>query len=162
MNADAFRQFYEYHFSENRRMWDHYVMSLTYEQFRRDVPYSLGSVHSQVVHIMNTDDAWFNELRGVERSDPYVPASFDDRAVIRECWDNTIQHMRNYLERLQDFMLMEKPIAAGEDRDLFLWQVLLHVVNHGTDHRAQVLRALHDMGLKTASQDYIVFAREHR
>jgi uncharacterized damage-inducible protein DinB len=33
--------------------------------------------------------------------------------------------------------------------------VLLHVANHGTDHRAQLLRLLHDLGVKTTSQDYI-------
>jgi uncharacterized damage-inducible protein DinB len=35
------------------------------------------------------------------------------------------------------------------------WQVLSHLVNHGTDHRAQVLRALHELGAPTFSQDLI-------
>jgi uncharacterized damage-inducible protein DinB len=51
-------------------------------------------------------------------------------------------------------MLFDKPFPDGEDRDLILWQVLLHVVNHGTDHRAQVLRFLNDLGVETTSQDY--------
>jgi uncharacterized damage-inducible protein DinB len=38
-----------------------------------------------------------------------------------------------------------------------VWQVLIHVVNHGTDHRAQILRILHDFGLKTTSQDFIFY-----
>ena len=33
------------------------------------------------------------------------------------------------------------------------WQVLLHVVNHGTDHRGQILRILHDFGAPTFDQD---------
>ena len=45
-----------------------------------------------------------------------------------------------------------------EDADLYVWQVLLQLVNHGTDHRAQLLRCLHDMGIKTVSQDYIFYA----
>lgn len=28
MNADAFRQFYDYHFSENRKIWDSFVYVL--------------------------------------------------------------------------------------------------------------------------------------
>jgi len=35
--------------------------------------------------------------------------------------------------------------------------VLLHVANHGTDHRAQVLR---DMGVETTSQDYVFYSYE--
>ncbi len=53
--------------------------------------------------------------------------------------------MRNYLANLKDDILSEKPFD-GEDKDLTVWQVLLHVVSHGTDHRSQMLRILHDMG----------------
>ena len=49
--------------------------------------------------------------------------------------------MRDYLAELRDEMLFDKPLE-GEDKDLILWQVLLHVANHGTDHRAQLLRLL--------------------
>jgi len=69
--------------------------------------------------------------------------------------------MRDYLAALRDEMLFEKPFAEGEDKDLILWQVLLHVVNHGTDHRAQLLRLLHDLGVKTEYQDYIFYVYEH-
>jgi uncharacterized damage-inducible protein DinB len=39
--------------------------------------------------------------------------------------------------------------------------VLLHVVNHGTDHRAQALRLLNDLGVETTSQDYIFYVYDH-
>jgi uncharacterized damage-inducible protein DinB len=64
--------------------------------------------------------------------------------------------MRAYLGGLQDDMLFDKPLY-GEDKDLILWQVLLHVVNHGTDHRAQLLRLLNDLGVETTYQDYIFY-----
>jgi len=65
----------------------------------------------------------------------------------------------HYLVELRDDMLFDKPIKEpDEDKDLMLWQVLIHVVNHGMDHRAQILRLLHDLGVKTTSQDYIFYA----
>lgn len=69
--------------------------------------------------------------------------------------------MRNYLEKLRDDMLFEKPFTDGEDPDLELWQALLHVANHGTDHRAQILRLLNDLGVETTSQDYIFYIYNH-
>jgi uncharacterized damage-inducible protein DinB len=70
--------------------------------------------------------------------------------------------MRDYLAELRDDMLFNKPIEEPEeDKDLILWQVLLHVVNHGTDHRAQLLRLLNDLGVKTMSQDYIFYVYDH-
>ncbi len=70
--------------------------------------------------------------------------------------------MRAYLAALGDEMLFAKPIKEPEeDKDLIVWQVLLHVANHGTDHRAQLLRMLNDLGIKTTSQDYIFYVYDH-
>ena len=110
---------------------------------------------------MNADNNWFSGLRGVEHPKSFPPADFDDRKIIRAHWDTVEQTMRDYLAKLRDDMLFEKPFADGEDKDLILWQVLLHVGNHGTDHRAQLLRVLNDLGVKTASQDYIFYAYDH-
>jgi uncharacterized damage-inducible protein DinB len=162
MNADAFRYLYDYHFSENRKMWDRYVTPLSEEQFTQGVDYSHGSVRDQLVHLLSVDDVWFSELRGVEPSEPLPPATSDDRALIRAHWDGVEQGMRAYLAELRDEMLFDRPIKEPEeDQDLTVWQVLLHVVNHGTDHRAQLLRLFHDLGLKTTSQDFIFYVYDN-
>jgi uncharacterized damage-inducible protein DinB len=155
MNADAFRHFYNYHFAENRKLWN-YAAQLPHEQFTQPVAYSHGSVRDQIVHLMSVDEGWFSELRGVEFPEPYSSADGDDRKLIRARWDNIEQKMRDYLVKLSDDMLFTKPIKEpDEDKNLIVWQVLLHVANHGTDHRAQLLRVLHDLGVETTSQDYI-------
>ena len=69
------------------------------------------------------------------------------------------QVIRAYLAELRDDMLFNKQLE-GEDKDLIMWQVLLHVVNHGTDHRAQLLRLLNDLGIETTYQDYIFYVFE--
>jgi uncharacterized damage-inducible protein DinB len=159
MNAAAFRHFFEYHFGENRKIWNEYVGSLSDEQFTSEVKYSHGSVRGQIVHLMSVDDAWFSQLRGVASPDPLDPTA--DREMIRAYGDSVERSMRDYLSTLRDEMLFEKPFADGEDKDLILWQVLLQVGNHGTDHRAQLLRLLSDLGVKTVSQDYIFFAYDN-
>ncbi len=161
MNAEAFRHFYEYHFAENRKIWDEYVTLLSEEQFTQDVDYSHGSVKDQIVHLMSADEQWFTGLRGEDIPGPLNPAAFKNREAIREHWDKLEKKMREYLAKLRDDMLPEKPFPEGEDKDLILWQVLLHVANHGTDHRAQILRLLHDLGVKTTSQDYIFYVYDH-
>jgi uncharacterized damage-inducible protein DinB len=125
------------------------------------VSYSHGSVRSQIVHQISADDTWFSALRGLEIPETLNPADFDDRKIIRAHWDSVEQNMRTYLAALRDEMLVEKPFAEGEDKDLILWQVLLHVANLGTDHRSQTLRLLNDLGVKTVSQDYIFYVYDH-
>lgn len=160
MNADAFRHFYDYHFAENRAMWDTHIMALSQEQFIERIDYSVGSIRNQVVHLMSVDDTWFSGLRGLEIPDTLDPMHFHDRAKIRAHWDGVEDGMRVYLAALRDDMLLDKPLQ-DEDKDLVVWQVLLHVVNHATDHRAQMLRSLHGFGLKTSSQDYIFYVYDH-
>ena len=162
MNANAFRHFYEYHFTENRKIWDMYIASLSYEQFIQDVGYSHGSARKQLIHLIDVDDVWFSELQGIEPSEPLASVDFDDRDIICAHWDKVEQSMRKYLAELQDDSLFQKPIKEPEeDKHLVVWQVLLHVVNHGTDHRAQLLRLLNDLGVKTESQDYIFYVYDH-
>ncbi len=161
MNADAFRHLFDYHFSQNRETWDSYIAPLTDAQFTREAGYSAGSVRNQVVHLAAVDDAWFGDLRRDGPSDSPDPDTLLDRDSIRAYWDAVEKRMREYLAALRDDMLLEKPFAEGEDKDLILWQVLVHVTNHGTDHRAQLLRLLNDLGVKTVSQDYIFYAYDH-
>lgn len=156
MNADAFRHYYEYHFTENRKIWDTLVMSLTQEQFMQPINYSVGSVRNQVVHMMSADDYWFSGLRGIEMPDMLDPNAFEDRNAIRAYWDKVEQNMRDYLANLRDDMLFQHPLKGG-DEVLITWQILLHVGNHGTDHRAQLLKMLNEMGLQTTYQDYIFY-----
>jgi len=162
MSIDVFRQFFDYHFAENRKIWNDFIVPLTFEQFTREVGYSHGSVRKQIIHLMSVDEVWFAELQGAEPSEYLSPTGFDDRQLIRAYWD-TVEHvMCGYLTELQDEALMTKPIIdPDKDKDLTVWQVLLHVANHGTDHRAQILRALHDLGFKTTSQDFIFHVYEN-
>ena len=161
MNASAFRHLYDYHFSENRKLWDEYIPTLSQEQFTADVSYSHGSVRNQIVHLISVDDTWFSALRGLEVPETLDPLKLVDRRLIRAHWDMLEQHMPRLSVPLARRYAIRKTIPRGEDKDLLLWQVLLHVVNHGTDHRAQLLRLLNDFGIKTVSQDYIFYVYEH-
>jgi len=154
MNVDAFRHFYNYHFALNRYIWDNHIVTLSQEQFTQPLDYSQGSVRNQIVHLISVDDAWFSDLQGMESLDPPESA---DRDEIRVYGDQVEQRMRAYLDTLTEAVLLAQPLH-GEDYSLFVWQVLLQVVNHGTDHRAQLLRQLYDLGQKTTAQDYIFYA----
>lgn len=162
MNADAFRHFYEYHFSENRKIWDPCVSQLSDQQFIQALSYSRGSVRDQILHLISCESMWFSELSGGDPPEDLNSADFPDRESIRAHWDRVEQTIRLYLSELRDDMLFEKPIQEPEeDKDLAVWQVLLHVANHGTDHRAQILRLLSDLGVETTSQDYIFYVYDH-
>jgi len=160
MNAYAICQLFEYHFAENLRLMEAYVPQLSPAQFMQPVAYSHGSVRDQLVHIMSVDKAWFSDLRGEEIPVIGDPGAYVDVESIRLAWHQLEEKMREYLGVLKDEQLMDQPLE-GEDKGLYVWQVLVHVVNHGTDHRAQILRNLHDLGVKTKAQDLIFFVYDN-
>jgi uncharacterized damage-inducible protein DinB len=159
MFADAVRHLFDYNFAENRTAWEA-AAHLSDDDFAREAAYSHGSVRNQVMHLVDVDEAWFSDLGAVSMPDVADPDALD-RAAIRERWDELERQQRAWLADLTDEALAQKPIAEGEDKDLLLWQILLHVANHGTDHRAQLLRLLNDLGVKTTSQDYIFYVYDH-
>ncbi len=69
--------------------------------------------------------------------------------------------MMSYLETLDEELLnaileYDVPHRGGLKRNT-RWQILLQGVNHGTDHRAQVLALLHQLGAPTLEQDFMIY-----
>jgi len=153
MRAEHFRNLYEYHFALNRKIWDLCIADLSKEQFKEKLGYSTGSIRNQAVHILNVDDRWFCGLRGLEIPGFINPVHLPSKDRVRTKWDEVETNMREYLDGLTDGDIY-KPF----EMDLEVWQVLYHVLNHGTDHRAQMLAMLNHLGVETFPQDYVFFA----
>jgi len=157
VDANGFRRLYDYHFALNRRLWDHCIEHLSQAQFVQKLDYSVGSIRNQMVHMLNIDERWFCDLRGQEVPGLLNPVYFFKPPVIRQRWDAVEADMRAYLAALQDAEL-GRQLEAG----MQVWEVLFHVLNHGTDHRAQVLAMLHHLGVPTWPQDYAIYLRRQK
>lgn len=153
MKADNIRNLFDYHFRANRKIWDECIAPMSEKQFREKMDYSLGSIRNQCVHMWNIDERWFCGFRGVDVVGFANPVHYGTKAVVRREWDRVEATMKEYLATVQDEDL-QKPYADG----LLKWQVFFHLINHGTDHRAQVLAMLNQIGVKTFPQDYVFFA----
>lgn len=156
ITAADVRQVFDYHFSQNRRLWDT-CASLPETLYRQPLSYSVGSIHNQMVHLMDIDRLWFRDLRGEPESAFDDPANYPDRQILRTAWDEVEASMRTYLTAMQEDDLqrvVQIEPRPGEILRFKVWQGLLHIVNHGTDHRAQTLAMLHTLGAATFAQDF--------
>ncbi|MCW5878624.1 MAG: DinB family protein [Anaerolineales bacterium] len=153
MDAKGFNNLFEYHLTRNRELWEQCILTLTPEQFTHEVNYSIGSLRNQCVHLLNIDERWFSGLRGLDVPDFADPLTYPDFASVRRQWDAVEAGMREYLGGLEDETLQREFMP-----NVKVWQILFHVLNHGTDHRAQMLAGLHALGAPTFAQDYFFFA----
>lgn len=151
------RTLVEYHVASNRRLWAHLLEHLTDAQFTQELGYSHGSIRHQMVHLAATDRYWLHDIQ----ASPVTgldPQDFPTRAGFSATWEGIEQALLEYARSLTDAELAAVPGGLLETR----WQALAHIVNHGTDHRAQILSMLHHLGAPTFGQDFPGYLRGHR
>lgn len=161
MTPEAIRTLYDYSYWAFERVWE-CVSPLTDEQFTRDVGYSAGSVRNQVVHIMSGTHRWMKRLQRVEVPPPLPFEDYPTRAAAKTQWDAMRADVLEYIYSLTPAQLDEtihwEIGSRGIERANRRWELLLHVANHATDHRAQILATLHHhFGVQTIEQDMVLY-----
>jgi uncharacterized damage-inducible protein DinB len=125
---------------------------------------SHGSLMNTLEHILYAE--WIWRMRIAEgfspgRESPWeTPLSF---AALQTFWVNEESAMRAFLAGMKDEDL-EKVVAyhstSGKPYRNTLWQLLAHIVNHGTQHRSESAFRLTSLGHSPGDLDFILFLRE--
>ena len=153
MELELVQTFVKYHLDMTRRVWES-IDHITEEQFLADDAYSRGSIRNLMVHLTSTDSNWLAGLKNIPESEDPPRKEYEDypdRVSVRAFWETTAKDVAEFVETLTEASLKENPIDIPSSR----WQVLLHMINHGTDHRSTVLQRLHEFGAPTFDQDLI-------
>lgn len=67
-----------------------------------------------------------------------------------------LQYVENMTtDELAEVVHFDMPQRGGAHRNS-RWKILLHMVNHGADHRAQIMARLHELGAHTFEHDLIL------
>jgi uncharacterized damage-inducible protein DinB len=146
------RTLFAYDAAQWRRVWKS-VETLTPEQFAQETPYSHGSVRSQLFHVTEVAERWLRGLHGDANAYHFKlnPDDYATPEVLRAKWQEVSAATLAHVNDLPDADLEATlPGMMGPT-----WHILPHLVNHGTDHRAQTLAALHALGAPTFPQDLI-------
>lgn len=163
MNTEHFRMLFDYNYWAHHKVWD-CVMQLDEEQYRRPCDYSIGSVHEQAVHTYSAERLWLQRARQQLPSPLAAASDFADRAGLRAAWDVLEGEWRNFVASVDDARLSQvieyTSIHGNMRRESPLWMMMAQVINHGTDHRAQTLALLHQLGGPTVEQDLIIYSWE--
>ncbi|HYL46222.1 MAG TPA: DinB family protein [Candidatus Limnocylindrales bacterium] len=162
MNADDFRLLYDYNSWANHRTLDA-CAALNHEQFARDLGSSFRSVRDTLAHISGVEWLWLERWRG--RSHNTIPpgSDFPDFESLRRRWLEIEHYLLGYVTALTDTdiqRVVEHTTTSGVPQSAPLWQMLQHLVNHGTYHRGQIASMVRQLGSKPLSTDLIFFYRE--
>ena len=138
---------------------------LSAEQLSRSLGSSFGSVLDTLVHIYFAEWIWYRRWQGESPSARPDTSHLVSVAALRETWLPLEQQIRRFVDALGPAGLsriLDYKTMNGQPATSPYWQMIVHVVNHGTYHRGQVATMLRQLGAKPAeSTDLIVFFREH-
>lgn len=163
MNLEAINFLFDYNYWANRRILNA-VEKLTLEHFTQTVPgLSMGSVRGTLVHMLAAEHIW--RVRCFEGHSPTELLREDDLPefeALRLFWAGEEEAMRAGLAQLTDEALggrLAYLTTNGKPMEETLWQLLAHLVNHGTQHRAEAAVALTAFGHSPGDVDMIVYMR---
>jgi uncharacterized damage-inducible protein DinB len=129
------------------------------EDLRKDMGVSHGSILATLQHIYYADRTWLARLEGRlinfadEGEGPLL-------AELTSVWPAVLKDFRDYAESLaldeanEDFTYKN---LQGAEKTLTRAHAILHVVNHATLHRGQVMAMLRQLGKTPPSTDLVFY-----
>lgn len=163
MNNKSIDLLFDYNYWANRRILNA-AEKLTVEQYTQVLPgLSMGSVRATLVHMLAAEHIW--RMRCFEDQSPTGLLHEDDLPEfdeLRAFWAGEEKAMRAGLARLTDEALAGRlayHTTNGKPMEETLWHLLAHLVNHGTQHRAEAAVALTAFDHSPGDVDMIIYLR---
>lgn len=161
ISADTLRLHVAYTSWATNRLLDA-AAKLTPEELGCDFGSSEKSVAGTLAHIYAADRVWMGRIQGVN---PKLHVNDEDRdlVVLSRAWPALLKQWETWAGALTDESVRNKvdyTNPKGNADRTPQWQIVLHVVNHGTHHRGQVSGFLRAMGKVPPPLDLMAFYRE--
>jgi uncharacterized damage-inducible protein DinB len=139
------------------------IGKLSEEEIHKEIVSSFPSVYKTIQHMWLAEEVWWQRLKLVEnielQSEKFTGSLNEMTAILArqsQQWvdwvdtatDNQIAHVFAY-------------VRNKEQQKMPVYQMLLHVFNHGTYHRGQLVTMLRQLGAdKIPQTDFSVFCRK--
>lgn len=162
MFIEGLRTFYGYSDSATRRVLD-VSAGLTLDQWLQEGTAGQGSARDTLVHLISAQRYWLAFWGGSRASyEPLDPGRFPDVEAVRAAWSELARATERFLAGLEEADLereYRRPQPDGRVHIHTLWQMLLHVANHGTQHRSEVAAMLTSYGRSPGDLDFSAYLR---
>jgi uncharacterized damage-inducible protein DinB len=137
--------------------------TLSTDDFKREAAGSHGGVRGTLTHIMSAEWVWLERFKGVSPTRGLDEGEFQNVLQLRERWKAIETHRDAWFDSLRERDLVEILRYHSLDGKAYgapLWQLVQHVVNHGSYHRGAVAHMLRQCGGKPPSTDLLFYDRE--
>lgn len=143
-----FEELFEYNYKCNQKL-SHILTGETGPELEKSI--------TLLSHILNAHHIWNHRIQGITPAtgvwDVHPAESF--AVMDTDNLKNSLDLLRQY-----DFNLIIHYVARGSEYQNTFRDILFHVINHSTYHRAQIATEFRRIGLEPIPTDYIIYKRK--
>lgn len=153
---------YDYNYWANGRILET-AKKVTAEQLIAPAEFPYGGLRGTLTHILEAEFAWRVRFETGSMAEELLETAFPTLESLEARWREEEKSMRVYLANLRDEDLekpLTYPIDDGKIRMRVLMHCLIHVVNHGTQHRSEAAALLTRYGQSPGDLDFTIFLNE--
>jgi uncharacterized damage-inducible protein DinB len=160
--TEHFREKYAYNEWANQKIIDA-AATLSEEDLRRERPgTSYGNLADDLIHLARVQGGWAAVAAGHGFILPPDPPATDIMEFIQRRFAETQAALDEFAAGQTDESLDEKVQASrdGETYEWPRWQIMEHLANHSSHHRAEIGQALYAGGANPGDMDFIYFVNQ--
>ncbi|MBB1285297.1 DinB family protein [Flavisolibacter sp. BT320] len=156
-------QYAAYHVWANNLLFST-IQSLSEEQHHTEVRSSFPSLYKTALHMLDAESIWWQRMKLQEKIDrPSDTFSGTMQALSQQLLQQN-KAWQEWIAGANELALQHEFIYYNSRKERFkqpVYQMLLHIFNHGTYHRGQLVTMLRELGVEKIPQtDFIVWSRK--
>ena len=137
--------------------------NVTHDQFVGPGTFPHGGLRGTLVHTLFAEWIWRHRWEGTSPVVHLLPEDFPTFETLQSRWANEEKLLRRFVDTVTDERLESHffyTTTQGTPHQRVLWQIMVHVVNHGTQHRSEAAALLTDFGHSPGDIDLVYFISE--
>ena len=133
---------------------------LTEEQLFASHGHGWDSIHHTLVHMMNAEWIWLERWNGVSPESLPPFEDFPNLGAIQNRWGEIEGDLRAFIGQQTPESLFREvryTNTGGQTLQVPLWQLIVHLANHGTHHRGELAAMLTILEIPHPENDWYYY-----
>jgi uncharacterized damage-inducible protein DinB len=140
------------------------VLNLPEEQQVAEAQSSFPSLYKTFLHMLDASSIWWQRLKLQEKIEQPSETFSGGMAALSSSLQQQDKQWQDWVSGANDHALQHEFIYYNSRKERFkqpVYQMLLHLFNHNTYHRGQVVTMMRQLGIEKIPQtDFIVWSRK--
>ncbi len=160
---EILQQYASYNLWANERLL-HLVLTLDESLQKQIVPGSFPTLYATFLHIWDVESIWWQRIKLQEHIIVPGESSNHDMREVADSLLNQSKQWETWVRSATEASLEHVFAYYNSKKEYFknpVWKALIHLFNHGTYHRGQVVMILRNLNvIKIPNTDFIAWSRK--